>query len=107
MTRIQTSVIALVLALALVAGLFAVSRTTRLGAATGVQVSAGQLAARNRHLAGIEKALLAQAQPPHGATRVGAQTSTIYVRPKSIVRVVHHAGGERGDGREREGGFRD
>ena len=109
MARIHhTSVIALVLALAVVAGLFAVSRTTKLGAATGVQIPAGQLAARNRQLDRIEKALLAQAQPaPHRAGQAGAQASTVYVRPRSIVRVVHRAGGEHGDEREREGGFRD
>ena len=104
MTRIQTSVIAILLALAVVAGLFAVSRTTQLGAATGAHVSAAQLAARNRQLDRIERTLLAQARTaPHGA----GQASTIYVRPKSIVRVVHHTGGEHENDGEGGGGFRD
>jgi len=108
MTRIHTSVIALALALALVAGLFAVTRTTQLGAATRVQVPTRQLAARNRQLDRIEKALLAQAQSaPRATAQDAAQTPTIYVRPKPIVRVVHHAGGEHESETEREGRFDD
>jgi hypothetical protein len=95
MRRIHTFIIAAVLAVAAVAGLFAVSRTTQLGAATRTQVSSRQIAARNRQLDKIEQALLAQAQhAPHAATRATAQVPTVYVRPKPIVRVVHHAGGE-------------
>ncbi len=103
MRRIHIFVIALVLALAAVAGLFAVSRTTQLGAATRTQVPARQLVARNRQLDRIEKALLVQAQrSPHAATQAAAQRPTIYVRPKPIVRVVHRAGGEHEN--EAEGG---
>jgi len=106
MRRIHTFVIALVLALAAVAGLFAVSRTTQLGAAMRTQVPARQLAARNRQLDRIEKALLAQAQrSSHAATQAGAQRPTIYVRPKPIVRVVHRAGGEHENEAEGDGGF--
>ena len=95
MTRIHTFVIALVLAAAAVAGLIAVSRTTQLGAATRPQVPPGRSRPGNRQLDKIEKALLAQAQrAPHGAAQAAAQAPTIYVRPKPIVRVVHHAGGE-------------
>jgi hypothetical protein len=93
---------ALVLAAAAVAGLFAVLRTTQLGAATRTQVPARQIAARNRQLDRIERALLAQAQH---AARGAAQAPTIYVRPKPIVRVVHHAGGEHENEAEGEGGF--
>jgi hypothetical protein len=108
MRRSHTFVIAVVLAVAAVAGLFAVSRTTRLGAATRIQVPARQLAARNRQLDKIEKALLAQAQhSPHPPTQAAAQASTIYVRPKSIVRVVHHARGEHENEAEGEGRFDD
>ena len=103
MRRIHTFVIAVVLAVAAVAGLFAVSRTTQLGAATRTQVPARQIAARNRQLDRIERALLAQAQGSSpAATQAGAQAPTIYVRPKPIVRVVHRAGGEHEN--EREGG---
>ena len=107
MRRIHTFVVAVVLAVAAVAGLFAVSRTTQLGAATRTQVPARQLAARNRQLDRIERALLAQARrSPHAATQAAAQAPTIYVRPKPIVRVVRHAGGEHENERER-GGFDD
>jgi hypothetical protein len=107
MTRLHTVVLALLLAAASVVGLFAVSRTTQLGAATRAQVPLRQLAARNRQLDKIERALLAQAQhAPGGASQVGAQAPTIYVRPKPIVRVVHHARGEH-ENDAREGGFDD
>jgi hypothetical protein len=108
MRRIHTFVIAVVLAVAAVAGLFAVSRTTQLGAAARTQVPARQLAERNRQLGRIEKALLAQAQgSPNAATRTAAQAPTIYVRPKPILRVVHRAGGEHENEAERGGGFDD
>jgi len=94
MRRIHIFVIAVVLAVAAVAGAFAASRTTQLGAATHTQVSPRQLAARNRQLDRIERALLAQAQSPQAATQAAAQRGTIYVRPKPVVRVVHRAGGE-------------
>jgi hypothetical protein len=102
MRHIHIFVIAVVLAVAAVAGAFAASRTTHLGAATHTQVSARQLAARNRQLDRIERALLGQAQSPQAATQAAAQRGTIYVRPKPVVRVVHRAGGEHEN--EREGG---
>jgi hypothetical protein len=108
MRRIHTFAIAVVLAVAAAAGLFAVSRTTQLGAATRSQVPARQLAARNRQLDKIEKALLAQAQrSPQAGTQPSAQAGTIYVRPKPIFRVVHHAGGEHENEAEGDGGFDD
>jgi hypothetical protein len=108
MRRIHTFVIALGLAVAAVAGLFAVSRTTQLGAATHAQVPARQIAARNRQLDRIERALLAQARrSPEAAPRAAAQAPTIYVRPKPIVRVVHRAGGEHENEREGDEGFDD
>ena len=108
MRRIHTFVIALVLAVAAVAGLFAVSHTTQLGAAARAQVPAGQIAARSRQLDRIERALLAEAQrTPHAATQPAAQRPTIYVRPKPIVRVVHRAGGEHENEAEGQGGFDD
>jgi hypothetical protein len=108
MRRIHTFAIAVVLSVAAAAGLFAVSRTTQLGAATRSQVPARQLAARNRQLDKIEKALLARAQrSPRGATQSSAQAPTIYVRPKPIVRVVHRVGGEHENGSEGDGGSDD
>ena len=80
------------------------SRTTQLGAATRTQVPARQIAAGNRQLDRIERALLAQAQP---AAYAAAQAPTIYVRPKPIIRVVHHAGGEHENEAEGGGGFDD
>jgi hypothetical protein len=103
MRRIHTSVIAVVLAVAAVAGMFAVSRTTQLGAAARTGVPAAQIAARNRQLDKIERALLAEAKgPAQAASQVTAQRPTVYVRPKPIVRVVHRAHGEHED--EAEGG---
>jgi hypothetical protein len=108
MRRIHTSVIAVVLAVAAVAGVFALSRTTQLGAAAHTQVPAAQIAARNRQLDKIERALLAQAQgAPRAASQVAAQRPTVYVRPKPIVRVVHRAHGEHEDEAEGDGGFDD
>ena len=108
MRRIHTFVIALVLAVAAVAGLFAVSHTTQLGAAARTQVPAAQVAARNRQLDKIERALLAEAQrTPPVATQQVAQRPTIYVRPKPIVHVVHRAGGEHENEAEGDGGFDD
>jgi hypothetical protein len=108
MRRIHAFIIALVLAVAAVAGLFAVSHTTQLSAAARTQVPAGQIAARNRQLDNIERALLAEAQrTPHGATQPAAQRPTIYLRPKPIVRVVHHAGGEHENEAEGDGGLDD
>ena len=108
MRRIHTFVIALVLAVAAVAGLFAVSHTTQLGAAARTQVPARQIAARNRQLDRIERALLAQAQrTPRVATQQAAQRPTVYVRPKPIVRVVHRTGGEHENEAEGAGGFDD
>ena len=108
MRRTHAFVIAVVLAVAAVAGLFAVSRTAQLGAATRTQVPARQLVARNRQLDRIERALLAQAQGSRqGVTQAAAQAPTIYVRPKSIVRVVHRAGGEHENEAEGDGGFGD
>jgi hypothetical protein len=105
MRRIHTFLIAGVLALAAVTGLFAVSRTTQLGAAARTRVSSGQIAARNRQLDRIEKALLAQAAPG-GTAQAQAQVPTIYVRPKPIVRVLHRAG-EHENEAEGNGGFDD
>ena len=107
MRRTHTFVIAVVLAVAAVAGLFAVTRTTQLGAAARTQVPTRQLAARSRQLDRIERALLAQAQGAPEATRAAAQTPTVYVRPKPIVRVVHRAGGEHENEAEGNGGFDD
>ena len=104
MRRTHTFVIAVVLAVAAVAGLFAVTRTTQLGVAARAQPPARQLAARNRQLDRIERALLTQAQrSPRAATQAAAQAPTIYVRPKPIVRVVHRAGGEHENEREAGG----
>lgn len=95
MRRIHVFVIALLLAAAAVAGVFAVMRTTQLGAATRAQVPVRQLAARNRRLDRIEKALLVQAQhAAHGTTAARAEAPITYVRPKPIIRVLHHGGGE-------------
>ena len=78
MRRIHTFVIALVLAVAAVAGLFAVSHTTQLGAAARIQVPAAQIAVRNRRLDRIERALLAEAQStPRVAKQQAAQRPTI------------------------------
>ena len=106
MNRAHATVIAVVLALAALAGVFAAVKTTQLGAAAQTRVSAAQAAKRNRRLDAIEKALLARAARP---TKAGAPQSApvVYVRPKSIVHVVHRRGGEHESEQEGRGGSDD
>ena len=66
MRRIHAFTIAVVLAGAALAGLFAATRTTQLGAAAHAQVPTAQIAKRNRQLDKIERALLAE---PHLGSR--------------------------------------
>jgi len=96
MNKTHATVIALLLGLAAVFGLFAALRTTHLGAAARTATSAS-IAAQQRQLAAAERALkrsLAQKPPAaHAAPR------TVYVRPAPIVVHLHRHGddGEGGD----------
>ena len=106
----HAAVISLFLALALVAGLFSVLRTTQLGAkATAPTMSSAQITAKNRQLARYEAQLRAAAakkppalpalpaagsQPVAAATAAAAPQRVVYVRPAPIVHVVHRHGGE-------------
>lgn len=104
MNRRHVAVIALFLALALVAGMFAAVRTTRLGATATASVPAAQIAAKNRQLDRFEAKLrvAAKKRPPalpalpaatSSAPLAAAQTPrTVYVRPAPIVRVVPRHG---------------
>jgi hypothetical protein len=101
--RRHAAVIALFLALALVAGLFAAVRTTRLGATSAASAAPTQIAAKNRQLDRLETKLrlAAKKRPPAlpalpaAASRpvmAAAQPRTVYVRPAPIVRVVPRHG---------------
>ena len=106
MNRRHAAVIALFLALALVAGMFAAVRTTRLGATSTASVAPAQIAAKNRQLDRLEAKLrLAAKKRPPGlpalpstasrpALAAARQPRTVYVRPAPIVRVVPRHGRE-------------
>lgn len=99
MRRIHAFTIALVLAAAALAGLFAATKTTQLGAAAHAKVPTAKIAKRNRQLDKIEKALLAETRRGP-VVQSQPQQGVVYVRPKPIVHVVHRKGGEH---EEREG----
>lgn len=119
MTRRNATVIALFLALALVAGLFAALRTTQLGARSASSVSPAQIAAKNRQLDRYQAALRREAKkrppalPTLPAVRTqavaAAQPRVVYQRPAPIVRVLHRSHGDDGghDGGEGGGGVDD
>lgn len=104
MNRRHAAVIALFLALALVAGMFAAVRTTRLGATATASVPTAQIAAKSRQLDRLEAKLrvAANKRPPAlpalPATSSSVQLAaaqpprTVYVRPAPIVRVVPRHG---------------
>jgi len=98
MTRINALLIALMIGFAALAGTFAVTRTTQLGAAAQKQ-SAAVIAQRQRQLAAgeaaLRKALAASPAPvkADAATAPAAQR-VVYVRPAPIVIHKHRAGGE-------------
>ena len=110
MKRLPASLIALALAVAVVAGMFAALRTTQLGAkaTTTTKVSSTEIARQNRALDRAEAALRAElkrkppaiARVPAAAPPAAGQT-VIYHRPPPIVHVIHRAGAgehEHGDG---------
>ncbi len=114
-------VLAAAVAIAAVAGTYAALRTTQLSVASAqpARVSAVAIARQNRALDRAQAALVAElkrkppALPPvpapapvsapavrTAAPAPAAAAPVIYVRPKPIVHVIHHGGGEH----EREGG---
>jgi hypothetical protein len=114
--RRHALVIALFLALALVAGLFAAVRTTQLGAAASPAVPAAQIAAKNRQLDRAEAKLkraakqrppalpaLPASQPPAQLAAGAAPPRTVYVRPAPIVRVVPRHGESEHEGDHEHG----
>lgn len=101
MKRTQALIIALALAVAVVAGMFAALRTTQLGAAATPHVTSTQIARQNRALDRAEAALRAELRhkPPaistlHQAPGAPAAQTVIYHRPPPIVHVIHRTGGE-------------
>ncbi len=110
MTRTHGFLIALALAVAVVAGMFAALRTTQLGSASTPQVSSTQVAHQTRVLNRAEAALRAQLRHkppkvpalPASASPAAAPQTVIYQRPAPIVHVIHRHGGDdssdRGDG---------
>jgi len=98
MTRINALLIALIIGFAALAGTFAATRTTHLGAAAQKQ-NAAALAQRRKQLAAGEAALrkALAASPPAAAARTAPATGAqrvVYVRPAPIVIHKHRAGGE-------------
>ena len=120
MTRFNALLIAAIIGFAALAGTFAVTRTTHLGAAAQKQ-SAVALQQRTRQLAAGEAALrkalaaspapsarMAAAGPAAPAARPAAAAAqrVVYVRPAPIVIHKHRAGGgeyEAGDGGGQDG----
>ena len=111
MRRLHVLIVATVLMIAAGSGLFAVLRTVQLGGTAHARVADAQIARRNRQLDRIEASLSAQARrkPPPlpsvgGPAALPPRPATVvYVRPKPIVRVVHH-GGDREHENEAHGG---
>jgi len=110
MTRINALLIALMIGFAALAGTFAVTRTTHLGAAARKQ-SAAAIAQRQRQLAADEAALRKALAASPAPARTGAAAAApaaqrvVYVRPAPIVIHKHRAGG--GELEARDGGGRD
>ncbi len=93
--------IATAVAAAAVLGLLAATRTMQLGKASSQpKVATTEIARRNQALDRIEASLAAQARrkppalPPLPSSKpvAAAPRTVVYVRPKSIVRVVHRHG---------------
>lgn len=97
MNRKHATVIAILLGLAAVFGLFAATRTAHLGSAARHSASA-QVAAEQRRIAATEHLLRRQlAQHPHAAPGAAAPAQaprTVYVRPAPIIVHLHRHGEE-------------
>ncbi|HVN61781.1 MAG TPA: hypothetical protein VMT59_10975 [Gaiellaceae bacterium] len=108
MTRFNALLIALMIGFAALAGTFAVTRTTHLGAAAQKQ-NAAVIAQKQRQLAAgeaaLRKALAASPAPAKAAAAAPAAQRVVYVRPAPIVIHKHRAGG--GELEARDGGGRD
>lgn len=94
MNKTHLTVIALLLGLAALLGMFAVIRTTHLGAASRAASNA-RIVAQQRRLAAAERSLrhaLAKS-PPHTVAHAKAP-KTVYVRPAPIVVTLHRHGGD-------------
>jgi hypothetical protein len=90
--RIHIAIVALILAVAAVAGTVAALRTTHVGASARTsRLTDAQIARRNKQLAKIERALRAQAKAISKPAAAPSQP-VVYVRPKPIVHVLHHSG---------------
>ena len=108
MTRINALLIALMIGFAALAGTFALTRTTQLGAAAQKQ-NAAVIAQKQRQLAAgeaaLRKALAASPAPASSAAATPAAQRVVYVRPAPIVIHKHRAGG--GEYEASNGGGRD
>ncbi len=108
MTRINALLIALMIGVAALAGTYAATRTTHLGA-VAQQQSAAQLKQRQQRLAAgeaaLRKALAASPAPAAASSRPAAAQRVVYVRPAPIVIHKHRAGG--GEYEARDGGGSD
>ena len=98
MNRTHATVIAIIIGLAAVFGLFAATRTAQLGSAARNAASA-QIVAEQRRIAAAERSLRRQlAQKPPSAAASAAAPRTVYVRPAPIIVHLHRHGGDDGGG---------
>jgi hypothetical protein len=100
MSKLNTIVIAALLALAAVLGTIAATRTVSLGASVR-QTSAASLHAETRQLDAYAASLrraLAKQPPPLPAVPNGGSPHVVYHRPPPIVIVRHHHGDDGSEG---------
>jgi hypothetical protein len=103
MTRARIFTLSVLLGLALVFGVFALARTTKLGTSARSQTDA-QIALQNRRLDATERALrraIAQASsplpaPPASAASAPVAQRTVYVRPAPHIVHLHRQSGDDG-----------
>jgi hypothetical protein len=112
MNKTHAAIVALLLAVAAVLGVFAASRTAGIGAAARSQASTATIAARAHRLDSVEAALrkaLRDRPPalpavPNAPTASVAPPATVYRRPAPLVVVRHTGHHEDGEGHERGDG---
>jgi hypothetical protein len=110
MKKTHAAIVALLLAVAAVLGVFAATRTAGIGAAARPQVSSATIAAREHRLDRVEAALrkaLRDRPPalpavPTARARQAAPPAIVYRRPAPLV-VVRHTG-HHDDGEEHDHG---
>ena len=110
MNRKHVTAIALLLALAVVAGMFALVRTTGIASSNTRAATDALVQARTRQLDRYEASLRSQidqvnatpsTQSAQTAPAATAAQRIVYVRPAPIVRTIQRSGEDEGSGSER------